>query len=203
LFLVEKSRQKAKTAKKEDDTSWAHQLEETATPLDTAEDINTTMRTACSWNQYEESITSCLKAFANMCDTLTVDMLRNQFYTLPKPNPAECVVFGDPSNACKNRYSNVPCLDVSRILLEFLLLEDGGGYIHANRVTYPLLRNQFILTQGPLPRTVPEFWRMIWQENVETIIMLCRNIENGKWKCAEYLPNQDIRRAICLSQQLS
>ncbi|EYC19677.1 hypothetical protein Y032_0023g660 [Ancylostoma ceylanicum] len=186
---LEKSRQKAKPTEKKDDTSSVQQFEETPTPADTSEDMNPTLRTAFSVNQYEENIASCLKAFASMCDTFTVDVLRNQFYSLPKPDPAECVVFGDPSNACKNRYSNVPCLDVSRILLEFLLLEDGGGYIHANRVTYPLLRNQFILTQGPLPRTIPEFWRMIWQEKVETIIMLCRNVENGKRKCAEYIPS--------------
>ncbi|KHJ92354.1 Protein-tyrosine phosphatase [Oesophagostomum dentatum] len=39
---------------------------------------------------------------------------------------------------------------------------------------------------GPLPRTVPEFWRMVWQEQVETIIMLCKNVEYGKRRCAEY-----------------
>ncbi|VDK68455.1 unnamed protein product [Cylicostephanus goldi] len=117
-------------------------------------------------------------------------MLKYQFYTLPQPDAMECVVFGDPSNAYKNRYKNIPCLDVSRILLEFLLFEGGGGYIHANRVTYPLLRNQFILTQGPLPQTIPEFWRMIWQEQVATIIMLCKNVENGKRRCAEYFPKE-------------
>lgn len=100
-------------------------------------------------------------------------MLRNQFYSLPQPDPKEFVVFADRSNASKNRYSSkwrechfwgtpnqrscirycgahsdIPCLDATRILLEFLLFEDGGGYIHANRVTYPLLRNDFILTQA-------------------------------------------------------
>ncbi|VDM59651.1 unnamed protein product [Angiostrongylus costaricensis] len=87
-------------------------------------------------------------------------------------------------------------------MLEFLLFESGGGYIHANRVTYPLLRNEFIITQvflGPLPRTVSDFWRMIWQEKVETIFMLCKNYENGKRKCAEYFSN--FNTAICLEKE--
>ncbi|KAK6727018.1 hypothetical protein RB195_004989 [Necator americanus] len=186
MKIIEKSRQRAKVTKKPDEDMSL--IYESTTPVD-SEEIDSNIRTACDVSVYERNITSCIKDFAEKCKNLTVDTLRNQFYSLPKPDPAECVVFGDPSNAAKNRYSNVPCLDTSRILLEFLLFEDGGGYIHANRVTYPFLRNQFILTQGPLPRTVPEFWRMIWQEKVETIIMLCKNVENGKRKCAEYFSN--------------
>ncbi|KJH53569.1 Protein-tyrosine phosphatase [Dictyocaulus viviparus] len=116
--------------------------------MPTIEDTDSSLRTARSLNVYESNIAICLKAFASKCESLTVEMLRKQFYSLPQPNPKEYVVFGDPSNACKNRYSNIPCLDSSRILLEFLLFESGGGYIHANRVTYPLLRNEFIITQS-------------------------------------------------------
>ncbi|KAK6049243.1 hypothetical protein COOONC_13252 [Cooperia oncophora] len=50
-------------------------------------------------------------------------MLRQQFDSLPQPDPKEYVVSADPSNTFKNRYTNVPCLDSSRILLEFLLFE--------------------------------------------------------------------------------
>ncbi|KAK5984100.1 hypothetical protein GCK32_004302, partial [Trichostrongylus colubriformis] len=201
--LIEKSRQKAKTVKKQDeDASWMYTLDE-STPVATAEEADANVTTACSVQAYEKGITACLKAFASMCETLTPDMLRQQFYSLPQPDPKECVVSGDPSNYYKNRYRNVPCLDSTRILLEFLFFEDGVGYIHANRVTYPLLRNEFILTQGPLPRTVPEFWRMIWQEKVETIIMLCKTIENGKRKCAEYFSNHPNTPLTCVNGQLT
>ena len=33
-----------------------------------------------------------------------------------------------------------------------------------------------------MANTVVDFWRMIIQENVETIIMLCETVENGKEK---------------------
>ena len=32
---------------------------------------------------------------------------------------------------------------------------------------------------GPLPKTVPDFWRMIWELKLPTIIMLTGVTENG------------------------
>ena len=30
----------------------------------------------------------------------------------------------------------------------------------------------FIATQGPLPETVPDFWRLVWEQNARTVVML-------------------------------
>lgn len=45
--------------------------------------------------------------------------------------------------------------------------------------------------QGPMENTVADFWRMIWQEHVELIIMLCELCEEGSEKCAPYWPNKN------------
>ena len=39
---------------------------------------------------------------------------------------------------------------------------------------------QFVATQGPLPGTVGDFWRLVWQENSRVIVMLCNEVEKDK-----------------------
>lgn len=50
------------------------------------------------------------------------------------------------------------------------------------------MEKEIICTQGPMPSTTEDFWRMVWQEKCVAIIMLCRVIENGKKKCEQYWP---------------
>lgn len=38
----------------------------------------------------------------------------------------------------------------------------------------------YIATQGPKPKTVNDFWRMVWQENAKYIVMVANVNENGK-----------------------
>ncbi|CAI2301196.1 unnamed protein product [Caenorhabditis sp. 36 PRJEB53466] len=86
----------------------------------------------------------------------------------------------------KNRYQDVPCQDHCIVKL---VPPAPTSYIHANFVGCPMLPDRrFICTQGPLDQTVDEFWFMILQEKVEQIVMLCKTIETGKYKCAQYWP---------------
>ncbi|KAJ1351366.1 hypothetical protein KIN20_007357, partial [Parelaphostrongylus tenuis] len=80
---------------------------------------------------------------------------------------------------------DVICNDLTRVNIK-----DGKGsdYIHANYVKGDYLQNTFICTQGPMPTTICDFWRMIVCENVTHIVMLCETMENGKQKCEQYWP---------------
>lgn len=42
---------------------------------------------------------------------------------------------------------------------------------------------------GPLPITITDFWRLVWQEGVETIAMVTNLQENLKKKCERYWPD--------------
>jgi hypothetical protein len=41
-------------------------------------------------------------------------------------------------------------------------------------------KKTYIATQGCLPATVCDFWRMIWQENSRIIVMTTKEVERGK-----------------------
>ena len=42
------------------------------------------------------------------------------------------------------------------------------------------LENGFIATQGPVPDSVPDFWRMVWEQNTATIVMVTNLEEKGR-----------------------
>ncbi|VDM28665.1 unnamed protein product [Toxocara canis] len=66
----------------------------------------------------------------------------------------------------------------------------NGDFIHANWISSEFLSRKFICAQGPMENTIVDFWRMIWQEHIELIIMLCKLVEDGKEKCAPYWPSK-------------
>ena len=43
---------------------------------------------------------------------------------------------------------------------------------------------------GPIPKTVGDFWHMVWQEKVQFIVMLTKLVEERKKKCACYWPEE-------------
>ncbi|KAJ8040309.1 Receptor-type tyrosine-protein phosphatase T [Holothuria leucospilota] len=53
-----------------------------------------------------------------------------------------------------------------------------SDYINASYIKQG--KTSFIAAQGPQESTVDDFWKMVWQENVETIVMVTDNIETNK-----------------------
>ncbi|KAI6239813.1 hypothetical protein M3Y99_00533000 [Aphelenchoides fujianensis] len=91
------------------------------------------------------------------------------------------------ANLARCRYKDVQCWDQTRVRLHF----PAGNpldFVHANWVRDAALQNAFICAMAPLDATVEDFWRLVWQERVCLILMLCQCTEGRKTKCAEYWP---------------
>ncbi|KAI4825979.1 hypothetical protein KUCAC02_021638, partial [Chaenocephalus aceratus] len=89
-------------------------------------------------------------------------------------------------NKPKNRYANVLPYDFSRVKLSIIHGSPYDDYINANYMPGYNSRKEFIAAQGPLPGTVNDFWRMIWEKNVRSLVMLTRCNEQGRVKCEQY-----------------
>uniref|UniRef100_A0A3Q2PB63 protein-tyrosine-phosphatase n=1 Tax=Fundulus heteroclitus TaxID=8078 RepID=A0A3Q2PB63_FUNHE len=89
-------------------------------------------------------------------------------------------------NKPKNRYNNVLPYDSSRVKLSVVHGSPNEDYINANYMPGYLSRKEYIAAQGPLPATVNDFWRMVWEKNVHTLVMLTRCNEQGRVKCEQY-----------------
>lgn len=99
---------------------------------------------------------------------------------------------GKEANKSKNRYTNIVAYDTTRVVLAPLASNDGD-YINANWI-YGENRDdgtkeRYIAAQGPTDQSIYDFWRMIWQEKVEIIVMLTNLVENNKLKCHQYWPD--------------
>ncbi|KAK1906415.1 Receptor-type tyrosine-protein phosphatase beta [Dissostichus eleginoides] len=91
-----------------------------------------------------------------------------------------------PENRGKNRYNNIlvqyhSLNDSTRVKLSFLEDDPCSDYINASYIPY-------VATQGPLPGTKDDFWRMVWEHGVHNIVMVTQCVEKGRVKCDQYWP---------------
>uniref|UniRef100_A0A2K6GVR9 Protein tyrosine phosphatase receptor type O n=1 Tax=Propithecus coquereli TaxID=379532 RepID=A0A2K6GVR9_PROCO len=93
-----------------------------------------------------------------------------------------------PLNRCKNRYTNILPYDFSRVRLVSMNEEEGADYINANYIPGYNSPQEYIATQGPLPETRNDFWKMVLQQKSHIIVMLTQCNEKRRVKCDHYWP---------------
>ncbi|CDQ70207.1 unnamed protein product [Oncorhynchus mykiss] len=96
-----------------------------------------------------------------------------------------------PWNRSKNRFTNIKPYNNNRVKLLSEPGMPGSDYINASFISGYLCPSEFIATQGPLPGTVADFWRMIWETRTRTIAMLTQCYEKGRIRCHQYWPEDN------------
>nr|XP_046235189.1 receptor-type tyrosine-protein phosphatase O isoform X1 [Scatophagus argus]XP_046235190.1 receptor-type tyrosine-protein phosphatase O isoform X1 [Scatophagus argus]XP_046235192.1 receptor-type tyrosine-protein phosphatase O isoform X1 [Scatophagus argus] len=96
-----------------------------------------------------------------------------------------------PINRPKNRYTNILPYDFSRVKLISMHNDEGSDYINANYIPGYKHSKEYIATQGPLPETRNDFWKMVLQQKSPIIVMLTQCNERRRVKCDHYWPFTD------------
>ncbi|XP_041647503.1 receptor-type tyrosine-protein phosphatase S-like isoform X4 [Cheilinus undulatus] len=93
-----------------------------------------------------------------------------------------------PCNKFKNRLVNILPFESNRVSLQPIRGMEGSDYINASFVDGYRQQKAYIATQGPLPETTEDFWRMLWEQNSTIVVMLTKLREMGREKCHQYWP---------------
>jgi len=100
------------------------------------------------------------------------------------------------TNMEKNQNPRIIPYDFNRVVLDS---DDGtvdSDYINASYVDSLVQPKAYIVTQGPTESTMPEFWRMAWQERASCIVMVTRTFDFIRVMCVQYWPAAKNREEV-------
>ncbi|XP_075181473.1 receptor-type tyrosine-protein phosphatase eta-like [Anomaloglossus baeobatrachus] len=96
------------------------------------------------------------------------------------------------ANEEKNRADATYPYDKSRVKLS-TLENSSDGYINASYIPGYTSKKEFIAAQHPLPGTMKDFWYMIWENRITTIVMLSSRREDYQGHGEEYWPKTEAK----------
>ncbi|KAL9616534.1 MAG: hypothetical protein Q9160_008601 [Pyrenula sp. 1 TL-2023] len=85
----------------------------------------------------------------------------------------------------KNRYNNIFPYDHARVRLKDVPSSECD-YVNASHVKTAFSNKHYIATQAPIPTTLNDFWRLVWEQDSRVIVMLSAESEGGQIKAHPY-----------------
>ena len=76
----------------------------------------------------------------------------------------------------------------SQCVFNYIKYRDSSSFVIFQGYT---AKKQFIATQGPLPDTSCDFWRLVWENKCHTVVMLTKEEEGGQVRCHRYWPEDE------------
>ncbi|KAJ3298613.1 hypothetical protein HK104_010534 [Borealophlyctis nickersoniae] len=94
----------------------------------------------------------------------------------------------------KNRYNNIWPYNRNRVKLDRTphSTSPDTDYINASHVDVVVPHNtvrRYIATQGPIPSTFADFYRMVWEQRARIIVMVTKEEERSRTQCHRYWPS--------------
>lgn len=121
-----------------------------------------------------------------------VDSFSQQFLQLFHHSQTQVDNIFIPSEEAKlkNRYTNILPSKQHRVQLTSNAKTACADYINASHYQTKLPGGcKYILAQAPIEESFADFWHMVWDQNIQLIIMLTKFIENSMFKADRYWPN--------------
>ncbi|XP_019851757.1 PREDICTED: receptor-type tyrosine-protein phosphatase epsilon-like [Amphimedon queenslandica] len=125
------------------------------------------------------------------CHTDNNTLFGEQYKAIYNGEDKSTVIGFSQENKVYNRFRNITPYDDNRIVLTPWPQLDKcqTTYTNASYIDGYSNRTKFIASQGPMKRTLVDFWRLIWQEKPVSIVMVTNLKEGTKSKCEQYWPN--------------
>jgi len=103
-----------------------------------------------------------------------------------------CAVGSGDENLAKNRNEEVIPFDRNRVILTPIPGRDHSTYINASFMEGYDNHESFIIAQDPLESTISDFWRMVSEQSIPTIVMMSE-IGTTENKCPRYWADDEIQ----------
>lgn len=154
---------------------------------------------------------------------------REHAQVMAVPLEGTVVSFSREDNSEKNRFSDIPCWDHSRVIVNcresvhfyeddwdssrIVITSEGTAstYIHANYVDGFNVINKYICTQTPMENTWENFWKLIWDQKSRVIVSLTDTEKDDRdsykyWvnsECSEVTSGRYLIRTLEIKEHIS